>query len=325
MKTYQYLSISAAALAAAGTLAACGSSKSSSGSGSSSTPSSTSTSSSAASGSLPGKGKPAVVIGDKNFAEEYILGDLYQQALKAKGYTVSIKANLGSTEIAYKALKSGQIGAYPEYDGTLLANAANDTNVYTSSAATVAATQAFASKNGLVFTTVTPFTDADALVTTKSYATQNGLKSIGDLKKLGSKVLLGGAPEFGTRSPDGLVGLEKYYGVKPTFKPSGIGSFYTELSKGEVNAAVGFTTDPPLATGKYTVLADPKGIFGYQNVGMVITKSVASKEGPAFIQTINQVSALLTQKAMIALDTAVEVDNENAATVAKKFLAANHL
>jgi osmoprotectant transport system substrate-binding protein len=73
------------------------------------------------------------------------------------------------------------------------------------------------------------------------------------------------------------------------------------------------------------VLKDPKGIFGYQNVGVVIKKSVANREGAAFTQTINKVSSLLTQKAIIALDTAVEVDNENAATVARKFLSANHL
>ena len=42
-------------------------------------------------------------IGDKNFTEEYILGDLYQQALEAKGYKVSLKPNIGSSEIIWKA------------------------------------------------------------------------------------------------------------------------------------------------------------------------------------------------------------------------------
>ncbi len=36
---------------------------------------------------LPGTGKPAVTMGDKDFAEEFLLGQLYSQALKAKGYT----------------------------------------------------------------------------------------------------------------------------------------------------------------------------------------------------------------------------------------------
>ena len=54
----------------------------------------------------PGKGKPAVTIGDKNFTEQYILGELYAQALRAKGFTVKLKSNIGSSEIIDKALTS---------------------------------------------------------------------------------------------------------------------------------------------------------------------------------------------------------------------------
>ena len=69
--------------------------------------------------SLPGKGKPAVTLGDKNFTEQYILGELYAQALEAKGYTVKVKSNIGSSEITDKALTSGQIDLYPEYTGVI--------------------------------------------------------------------------------------------------------------------------------------------------------------------------------------------------------------
>ena len=43
--------------------------------------------------SLPGSGKPAVVIGDKNFAEENTSAPLYAQALTAQGYKVTLKDN----------------------------------------------------------------------------------------------------------------------------------------------------------------------------------------------------------------------------------------
>ncbi len=97
----------AAALTLGATIAACGSSSSSTTS-STSAPAATSASTTpAASG--PGAGKPAVTLGDKNFTEEYILGSLYQQALQAKGYKVTLKGNIGSSELIYKALQSGQI------------------------------------------------------------------------------------------------------------------------------------------------------------------------------------------------------------------------
>jgi osmoprotectant transport system substrate-binding protein len=275
--------------------------------------------------SLPGAGKPAIVLGDKNFPEENILGDLYQQALQAKGYKVTLKPNLGSTEVAWKALKSGQIQAYPEYDGTLLATVAGITKNPANATAAATETRSWASKRGFTFTNVTPFSDSDAIAVLTSYAKAHGLKTIGDLGKLGAAVKIGGAAEFQTRYPDGLLGLNRIYKVHPTFVPLSIPSFYTALDNGQVNAAAVFTTDPPLKTGKYTVLKDTKFIFGFQNVGMVVKTSVAKSEGSAFTSTINKVSALLTQKAIIVLNAAVEVNKESAAAVAKTFLKANHL
>ena len=61
-----------------------------------------------------------VVIGTKNFGEEYILGQLYKQALEVKGFHVSYKENIGSTELMTTALTSGKINFYPEYTGVIV-------------------------------------------------------------------------------------------------------------------------------------------------------------------------------------------------------------
>src|SRR3954465_8019926 len=57
----------------------------------------------------------SLTIGTKNFPEQYILGEIYKQALEAAGYTVKNKGSLGSEVVAYKALKQGEVQAYPEY------------------------------------------------------------------------------------------------------------------------------------------------------------------------------------------------------------------
>jgi osmoprotectant transport system substrate-binding protein len=67
-----------------------------------------------------GGGGPTVTIGSKNFTEQYILGELYAQALEANGFNVEKKLDLGSEQIADKALQNGQIDMYPEYTGTSL-------------------------------------------------------------------------------------------------------------------------------------------------------------------------------------------------------------
>src|SRR5882762_3708542 len=217
-------------------LAACGSSSSTSSSSSATT---AGTPAPAASG--PGAGKPAVSIGDKNFPEENILGSLYAKALEAKGFTVKLKDNVGSSELIYKALQSGQIDMYPEYTGVFLSAVAQQTKLPTSAADAYKQAKAFAESKGYTLLNYTPFFDSDALATLAGYASEHNLSSIADLKPLGKKVTLGGAPEFSTRF-QGLLGLEKEYGVKPTFKPIAIELSYKALEGKQVDVQDVFTT-----------------------------------------------------------------------------------
>lgn len=304
-----------ALLAVLALLAACGSSKSS-------TTTTTGTASTSSSG--PGAGKPAIVIGDKNFAEENILGQLYAQALQAKGFKVSVKENIGSTEIIYKSLTSGQIGMYPEYTGVLLSAVAEKTKEPASAAAAYSEAKAFVEKAGLTMLNYTPFYDSDALATLPAYASAHHLTSIEDLKPLGKSVVLGGPPEFATRF-EGLKGLKQLYGVVPTFKPIAIELSYKALESGQDDVQLVFTTDGQLLSGKFKLLSDPKHVFGFQNVAPVVRKSVLSAEGPEFEKTLNAVSALLTTHAIQQMNSAVSIDKQSATSVAHQFLAANGL
>src|ERR1700751_4794387 len=63
--------------------------------------------------------KPTINLGTKNFGEEYILGQLYGQALAAKGFKVVYKGSFGSSELADKAITSGKMNFYPEYTRVL--------------------------------------------------------------------------------------------------------------------------------------------------------------------------------------------------------------
>jgi osmoprotectant transport system substrate-binding protein len=310
--------VGAAVVALAIAVAACGSSSSSS------SPSSGATGTSTSAASSPGAGKPAVVIGDKNFTEEYVLGELYRQALAAKGFKVTLKGNIGSSEIIYKALQSGQIDMYPEYTGTLLTAIANITAPPTSAQAAYQEAKSYLEKHGYTMLDPTPFADSDAIGTTTKYANAHHLKTIADLKPLGKSVTMGGLPEFQTRA-QALVGLKKAYGINPTFVPLASGLFYDALDSGKVDTSDVFSTDPPLKTGKYVILTDPKHVFGFQNAAPVVKASVVSAEGPEFTATLNKVSSLLTQKAIIALNAAVALDKQSPATVAHQFLAANGL
>jgi osmoprotectant transport system substrate-binding protein len=306
-------------------LAACGSSSSNSNSSSSSSSTPSTSSSSSSSGTLVGKGKPPITLGTKDFTEEFILGQLYKQVLEHNGYTVNYKENIGATEIIDKALTSGQIDAYPEYTGESTATVFNITTPVKSPQQEYALAKAAYAKRGQSMSDMTPFFDEDGIATLKSFAQAHGLTTMTDLKKL-SHFTLGARPEFQGRQ-EGALGMQQAYGIKNfTFKSLALGLQYQALDSHDVDAADIFTTDPQLASGKYTVLTDPKHIFGYQNIALVISTAKLQQLGGAqFMAIINKVNSLLTTPAVIAMNKAVAIDKQSAATVAQQFLKANGL
>src|ERR1700761_8208229 len=63
-----------------------------------------------------------VRVGSKNFTEQFIVAEIYAQALEAGGVRAQTRTNLGATLIAHAALLNGEIDLYPEYTGTALAH-----------------------------------------------------------------------------------------------------------------------------------------------------------------------------------------------------------
>jgi len=179
---------------------------------------------------------PTIILGTKNFPEEFILGQLYKQALEAKGFKVSYKENIGSTELMQTSLASGKLNMYPEYTGVIV----QDVFHHTKSGATASATYLLAKQleaaKGFTLLKPTPFYDTDVVAVTNATATKFGLKSIGDLEKAGS-FKFGGFPECKTRTTC-FVGYTKQYGIKnATFLPLGSLSAYAALDAGTVLAA----------------------------------------------------------------------------------------
>jgi osmoprotectant transport system substrate-binding protein len=318
------------AVVAALVVAACGSSNSSS-SSSAAPAGTTSSSSSAAAGGTTSSSTSAassasggsLTLGTKNFTEEFIVGALYQQALTKAGCKISYKPNIGATEVVDKALTSGQIDAYPEYTGESVATVAGINKNVTSPQQEYSLAKAFYAKRGQVMSEMTPFFDTDAIGVLKSYAQKYHLVNTADLAKV-PHFTLGARPEFLSRE-EGALGMKKVYGVKNfTFKSLALGLQYQALDSGAVNAIDVFTTDPQLASGKYTVLKDPKNIFGFQNIALVIDKNKVSA-CPQVLTVVNKVNKLLTTPAIIAMNKAVGLDKQQPGPVAASFLKANGL
>jgi len=266
---------------------------------------------------------PTVTVGTKNFTEAFVLGQLYKQALEAKGFKVAYKENIGSSELIDTALTSGKINFYPEYTGILALNIAHAKSPKTA-AATYAAAKAFEEKRGFTLLKQTPFYDSDSFAVLKTTAAKYGLKTISDLKKV-PNLSYGGYPECDKRITC-VLGMKKIYGLtKIKFVQLGTIPVTKLIDSGKVTGGDIFTTEPAWATGKYVALADTKHIFGFQNVAPVTSKALVSALGSKFTSTVNAVSSKLTNRAMIAMNKAVDVAKRTPAAVAKRFLQANGL
>jgi osmoprotectant transport system substrate-binding protein len=284
----------------------------------------------------PGAGKPAVTLGTKNFSEQFILGELYAQALRAKGFTVHLRQDIGPTEVIDPGLLDGTIDLSPEYTGEIISTLTNIALGAPGGAADRAAppppqswreayeqAASFEDRRGFTLLQPTPFQDTDKVIVLKAFAARHHLRTIGQLAGLGPLKLGSYAPEQ-TRY-EGFVGLQQAYGLgNLQFVPLAAGGpIFAAVDSGQVQVGDVFSTDPQLLTGKskYVVLSDPKNIFGYQNLAPVVNKGVLSREGPAFAQTLNAVSSHLTTAAIQRLNAEVVLGHRSPADAARQFLA----
>jgi glycine betaine/choline ABC-type transport system substrate-binding protein len=263
-----------------------------------------------------------ITVGSKNFTEEFILGNIYAQALQAAGYDVKTNLNLGSEVIAYKALQDGEISGYPEYTSTLLQSIFGKEKVPADAQAAYAeAKQELEAKGDTAFPP-TPFADANALGMLTSKANELGVTKISDLQGKSQDLTLYGSPECRQRI-DCLVGLQDVYGLQfKSFNPVDIGLRYTVLDKGQADASIVFTSDAQLSANpdKYTLLEDDKGIFPAGNPIWVTDQATVQKAGPDYMATIVKVQTGLTLPVIRELNARVDIDKQEPAAVATQYL-----
>jgi osmoprotectant transport system substrate-binding protein len=326
----------AAAVLVAAACVACGSSRTtSSPSQTDTTQTTTSSSSSAATAAstttatdpnaLPGVGKPVITVGDKNFAEQFVLGQLYVQALRAQGYSVNVNQNIGPTDVTVQALQSGSLTVYPEYLNTFNSAVAGYRHSFRTLLDAYQGAQHYALAHGMQVLAPTPFANTPAIAVTVAYAAENHVRTIGDLDHLTAALTLGGPPQFQQGDP-GLPALNDTYGFVPIgYRPMAVGDQYAALNNGAIQAAEVSSTDGQLATGDYAVLRDPRRLFGWGNVVPVVSAKAIATEGPAFADTIQRVDDTLSTATIRQLNYAVSIAGQDPAAVARQYLQTHGL
>jgi glycine betaine/choline ABC-type transport system substrate-binding protein len=301
--------------------AACGSDeKSSSGGGGSSSGSGGSASGNQIQKVSGAEGK-SITVGSKNFTEQFVLGEIYSQALAAAGFKVKKELNLGSELIAYKALQAGKVDAYPEYTGTALTSffGVKTADVPRDAQKAYEDTKKGFAEKDITALAPTPFENTYRLGMTKDGAAKiDNPTKISDLSGHDQDLSITGFPECKQRQ-DCLLGVEDTYGLK--FKKFVTSEQkYQVLDSGDADVAFIFTTDGDLASGKYVVLDDDKKFFPPYNVTFNIRNEALKTIGPDGQKVIENIQKPLTEKVMQELNARVDVDKQKPEEVAKEYL-----
>lgn len=271
--------------------------------------------------------KVSLTIGSKNFTEQRVLGEIYAQGLRAAGYDVKTKLDLGDERVALEALENEEIDAYPEYTGTALQSFFGrqpDELPKDPQAAYTEVKKAFAER-GMTAFPPTPFTSSNEVAVTKETADRLGLQEISDLKSEASDLTLAGSPECRERL-DCLRGLQQVYGLRfDRFVEVEIPQRHEVLTSGKADVSIVFTTDPQIQREAEVLLEDDGSMFGPQNSSLVMRKEVADRAGRDLPRTLELIQARLTDENMQELNARVDLDGLQPAAVAKAYLTENGL
>ncbi|HEY8852330.1 MAG TPA: glycine betaine ABC transporter substrate-binding protein [Gemmatimonadaceae bacterium] len=273
----------------------------------------------------PERSGQRIVVASKPFGESYLLCEMFSQLLESRGFSVDRRPGLGATEIAFGALRTNAIDVYPEYTGTGLVAVLHDTLPDSVAAdprkvfAHVA--RRFSDLYHVRWLPPLGFQNTYAIAVTRQSATRYHLRTLSDLARESPHLTAGFTADFIGRS-DGLVGLERVYGIRPrTVRPLAPAVKYQALASGAVDVIDGYSTDGLLSKYDLVTLVDDRHFFPPYEAAALVSGQL-DQQSPAAIAALTLLSGRLDEQTMRKLNRRVEVDGEDVRRVASDELAA---
>ena len=263
-----------------------------------------------------------IVVGGKKFTEQQLVAEMTAQLLRANGYKVDKRADLGSS-VLRAAQENGQVDVYWEYTGTSLITY-NKVTDKLSAEETYKKISELDAQKGITWLNPSKANNTYALAMRKVDAEKDGVVSISDLAKnieAGKSYKFASNAEFFSR-PDGLRPLQEEYGFE--FERKNIvrmdgGLTYQALRDGQVDLALVLSTDGRIPAFGFVVLKDDRGFFpGYALTPVVRTEVLAAN--PKVGELLNALSSKLDDETIAGLNSRVDVGRESIEGVSKGFL-----
>lgn len=279
-----------------------------------------------------------VKIGSKDFTEQLILGEMYALLLENAGMQVERRLNLGGTQVAQEALVAGEIDLYPEYTGTGLTVVLGLAIEDVASATPVGGTpddpaggsidqrvydivsEGYQEQFDLTWLDESDFNNTQALAVKRAFSEERGVTTISQLAEIAGELTIVAPSDFVER-PDGLQGLQEFYGMEfGNVLSVAPGIRYQALDEDQAQVVLAFGTDGQVAGLDLVLLEDDKSLWPPYHVAPVV-RSDTLTANPGIADALNPIAPLLTDQVMSALNWQVDgPDKLEPEEVARGFL-----
>ena len=260
-----------------------------------------------------------IVVGSKNFTESVLLGELLAQQIEHRtDLRVERRLNLGGTFLCHQALRSGQIDLYPEYTGTaltaILKRPVEQDPDKVLETVSLAYRQEFAAQWLKAF----GFNNTFAVVVRPEDTGPQPLQTISDLAAVSKNRTIGFNFEFLERQ-DGYPGLVARYGLSFAGEPKtmDLGLLYRALRGGQIDVAVGSSTDGLIAAWNLRILEDDLRYFPPYDAAPVVRVETLQRH-PELGAVLGDLGGLLSEKEMQGLNHEIDGRHRPVAQVVRE-------
>ena len=237
-----------------------------------------------------------ILVGSKKFTESYVLAEIAKHAMENAGIATEHRQGMGGTIILWEALRTGQIGFYPEYTGTIA-----EEILKTPPSTPPTEIRAQLEKSGVGMTGELGFNNTYALVMQRSVADRLLIRKISDLRNH-PDLKFGLTHEFLNRR-DGWPPLARKY-LLPTQNVSGIdhGLGYAALRNDSIQVKDAYSTDAKIGENDLVVLEDDLQFFPQYKAVFLYRMALP----PNAIGVLRSLEGTLDENRMIRLNAEAE-------------------
>jgi osmoprotectant transport system permease protein len=262
-------------------------------------------------------GVQRATVGNLEFTEQHILGEVLAERLRSAGFDVELKKGLAEN-IQFQALCDGSIDCCVEYTGNIWAREMKRTDFADRQTTLNEITRWLAEEYGVVCLGPLGFENAYALAMPEAKAKALNISSIRDLRGHARNWEIGGDMQIFDPRPEWTSVKNKYqlnFARERSMDPT---RMYPAVSAGEVQVICAYTSDGRIRKENLRLLTDPEQAFPPYDAVLLLSHKAAAR--PDLVHALKPLIGAIDLTAMQQANLEVDVNGQSPARAAQSLL-----